>query len=108
MLRCIHSLLIYDQKICRNKKKNKNKNTLKRYANLCYKYIKILKKYCDFFHYFQILEEEKKIKIFHANPIPKFIKNRIKIEPISNNKNEKNQKVNVPNKQIKKNTEVYN
>lgn len=52
------------------------------------------------------MEEEKKIKIFHANPIPKFIKNRIKIEPIGNNKNEKNQKVNVPNKQIKKNTEV--
>ncbi|XP_061927946.1 targeting protein for Xklp2-like isoform X1 [Apis cerana] len=55
----------------------------------------------------KILEEEKKIKIFHANPIPKFIKNRIKIEPIGNNKNEKNQKVNVPNKQIKKNTELW-
>lgn len=37
-------------------------------------------------HIKKILEEEKKIKIFHANPIPKFIKNRIKIEPISNNK----------------------
>lgn len=65
----------------------------------------------------KILEEEKKLKIFRANPVPKFLKARSVPVHTNNNNNKNDQKINgnvngkvmktVPSvNQIKKNAEV--
>nr|XP_012135073.1 PREDICTED: targeting protein for Xklp2-like [Megachile rotundata] len=62
----------------------------------------------------KMLEEEKKVKIFRANPVPKFLKARLVHNNNNNDKNEQkangniNGKVTktVPAKEVKKNTEA--